>query len=471
MPVRTTSSQRAHRRFRRHARRAVRCPLCAHVGLDGSRRRTLLRDFPTAQRELIAGAIAGQLHLNPGRAFCRPCLVRVERRILARQIVRDGGTTFFVDRRLAPYPIMPAPMRLDAIDEVTGRGITICFVDSGFVPHPDFVDGDSRIDAIYDAARGRRLSTITSRGEPPIAAWHGTMTSASAVGNGSLSAGLYRGIARDARVVMAATMTPHGGIHTPQVVRALRWILRSRALHDIRIVSMSVGVDEVTESLDHPVVALIEELVASGVVVIAAAGNGANEPLVPPAWAPSAITVGGYDDRNSTDPRRWSLWYGSSGTTLGGAHKPELLAPSVWLAAPILLDTAVKREAEALFELAGADDLELMKLIPTRARFTPVGPMLRRATEPRLARSIVHRRILDEKLITDAYKHVDGTSFAAPLVASVVAQLLEVRPGLTPADVREILLASALRLHDVPEERQGAGVVRARAAVALARNR
>jgi serine protease AprX len=406
-------------------------------------------------------AIGGSIGADPGRPYCRECLDALERIVHTRQIVRDGAEVFYVDRLLAPYPIMPTPMRLGADEGLRGRGVTICFIDSGFIAHPDFLYPEPRILAGYDAVRARRMSTAPPRGEPPIAAWHGTMTAGAAAGSGSLSGGLYRGIASEARLVFIATMTPWGGIHTPEVVRALTWVLRNRERYHIRIVNMSLGVDEPAETLEHPVVELVEELVGLGVIVVAAAGNGPDEPIVPPAWSPSAITVGGYDDRNSTDPSRWEIWWGSSGPSWEGTHKPELLAPSIWLAAPILPNTAVKREAEALFALAASDDATLMKSIPRYARDLEVGALLRSVASPRLARSIIHRRMHDEKLITASYKHVDGTSFAAPLITSVVAQMLEARPTLTPADAREILMSTAIRLRNVPPERQGAGVVRA----------
>lgn len=364
---------------------------------------------------------------------------------------------------------MPTPMRLGAADELTGRGITIAFVDSGFVAHPDFTQPTDRIVAMYDAVRGKSRSTSPQIAEPPISAWHGTMTAASAAGSGYCSNGLYRGIASDARLILISTMTQYGGIHTAQIVRALRWVLSVRERYDIRIVSISVGCDEIAKSTGHPVIKLVEELVEAGVVVVAAAGNGPGVPLMPPASAPSAITVGGYDDQNSTDPRRWSLWYGSHGVTPDGVPKPDVLAPSIWIAAPVLPNTATQREADALFSLAAASDVDIMRLARSLASSTSVAARLREAKTTRLVRSIVHRRIHDEKLITPWYKHVDGTSFAAPLVSSVIAQMLEAQPLLRPADVRDMLTRTSLRLPGIASERQGAGVVQPRAAVEAAR--
>jgi serine protease AprX len=64
---------------------------------------------------------------------------------------------------------------------------------------------------------------------------------------------------------------------------------------------------------------------------------------------------------------------------------------------------------------------------------------------------------------------VDGTSFAAPVVASVVAQMLEANPGLSPADVKRILLETAVPVAELPALRQGYGVLDPRAALAAAR--
>lgn len=56
-----------------------------------------------------------------------------------------------------------------------------------------------------------------------------------------------------------------------------------------------------------------------------------------------------------------------------------------------------------------------------------------------------------------------GTSFATPLVAGVVALLLEAHPDWTPADVRAALLATASQTVN-PDNDYGWGIVNALAA-------
>jgi serine protease AprX len=81
----------------------------------------------------------------------------------------------------------------------------------------------------------------------------------------------------------------------------------------------------------------------------------------------------------------------------------------------------------------------------------------------------IRTRMVEQKYIHPHYQHVDGTSMAAPVVSSVVAQLLEACPALTPAQVKEILMRTADPLAGIPKKQQGAGVINAARAVAVAR--
>src|SRR3954470_7754057 len=101
---------------------------------------------------------------------------------------------------------MPRPQvlsiteRLEADLDRTGRGIVVAFVDSGFFPHPDLMRPDKRILAYADAAQSEPDADDFLMARP--SAWHGTMRACAACGNGYLSGGRYRGLARDAKVVL-----------------------------------------------------------------------------------------------------------------------------------------------------------------------------------------------------------------------------------------------------------------------------
>lgn len=446
------------------------CSLCDTAGATTDTRITL-EAYQSPQHDLLVRHLVSTLPgIDITGPFCQHCLEQAERALHKRQMRHIESESLFIDLELGDHPILPTPARMGANPYYRGRGVTIALVDSGFYPHDDLVFPSNRIVAMYDAVRGRQVKQM-GRGRnsvPPIEAWHGTMTAAVAAGNGNLSRGYYRGIASEANLVLVKTMTPKFRIQTPQVVRALEWIRAHYRQYGIRIVNLSLGVDETTDSLDHPVVALVEDLVRRGVVVVAASGNNPFQPLKPPGWAPSAITVGGYNDNNSTEWMRRELWHSSYGSTHGGARKPELLAPAIWLAAPILPNTGVRREAEALFLLARAPESQVMAMVETLADHTGIAAALRAARTPLRVHSAVLRRIHDEKLINTAYKHVDGTSFAAPIISSIIAQMLEARPNLTPAEVKEILTSSAMLLPNAPPESQGFGIVQADMALDVA---
>jgi subtilisin family serine protease len=64
----------------------------------------------------------------------------------------------------------------------------------------------------------------------------------------------------------------------------------------------------------------------------------------------------------------------------------------------------------------------------------------------------------------DRYVQSGGTSFASPLVAAVVAQMLQVNPSLTPMQVRALLRRTASQ-PDRPDNKRGWGIIDADAAI------
>ncbi len=362
------------------------------------------------------------------------------------------------------FALLPTPLRLNADPRFRGKGITIAFIDSGFYPHPDLVKPTNRIKKIVDVTEEKRPRRYFD--EPHVESWHGMTTSVAAAGNGHLSKGLYRGIASHADVVLIKVMnTKTKWINTQDITRALRWVIDNAEKYNIRIVSLSVADDEPASSKESLVDRAVEEAVSKGIVVVAAVGNNSTKPIIPPASSPSAITVGGLDDRNEIWKEFRQMFHSTYGKTVDGYTKPELIAPAIWVAGPILPGTDQFQESPILFKLIGSSQRMAKRIFERYRKDLPNAPKkLTKGDYKQWART----RIKEMKYIAPHYKHVDGTSFASPIVSSVVAQMLEANPDLTPADVKQILMDTAEPIKNAPEERQGKGVLNPRAAVELA---
>jgi serine protease AprX len=366
--------------------------------------------------------------------------------------------------------VLSTPLRLDADERFTGKGVTIAFLDSGFYPHVDLTTPKNRIVAYHslvDPAGG-----LESLFQPDVASWHGMMTSVVAAGNGSLSNGFYRGLAPDADVVLIK-LAKTGRIRDDDIQAGLEYVLEHRERFGIRVVNISAGGDDETSYLDDPLSQTVEECVRQGVTVVCAVGNAGhlpNHPIFPPASAPSSIAVGGLDDQNSINRARRGMYRSSFGPTVDGLQKPEVIAPSIWVPAPILPNTPTAQQAELLKELDQAQDDQLHAIIRAHEGVdAELDAALDRPVHS--IRQIITLKIRRENVITKHYKYVDGTSFSAPIVSSLAAQMLEANPSLTPQQIKRILIDTSERLPHYQVDRQGWGVIEARRAVETALQR
>jgi len=347
----------------------------------------------------------------------------------------------------AVFGALPTPLRMHAHPRYTGAGVTVAIVDAAFYPHPDLIQPRNRIRAWADAGREPVPSLSFAAEDEPrwpgwdareSSQWHGLMTSTVAAGNGALSHGLYRGLAPGADIVLVQVRDMAGRITNRSLARGLDWLRWHGPGLGVKVVNLSLGGDPVAPGAMNPVDETIAALVAQGITVVAAAGNDGERRLVPPGTAPEAITVGGIDDKNTFDHSERELWRSNYGEAAGGAGKPEVVAPSLWVVAPILPGTEVATEALRLF------------------------------TQRAAGSSSAEERLAGLKMVTPHYQHVEGTSFAAPIVTGVIACMLEANPVLTPRGARAALIGAAERVPGAAAERQGAGVLDAGRAVTLA---
>jgi serine protease AprX len=148
-------------------------------------------------------------------------------------------------------------------------------------------------------------------------------------------------------------------------------------------------------------------------------------------------------------------------------QKPEVIAPGIWVPAPILPHTPTAAEAELYARLDRASDGELLPLIEEH-REVDRDIYEARGLPTYLIRQLVSVKLHEADVISEHYKFVDGTSFAAPIVSSTVACMLEANPHLSPQQVKRILIDTAERLPGVEIDRQGWGVIAPRRAVEVA---
>jgi serine protease AprX len=260
---------------------------------------------------------------------------------------------------------------------------------------------DSGIEAAKADFSGRvvaQVNLVTS-GRPNAAGdgrGHGTFVAGIAAG----SAAGYAGVAPNAKLVSLDVFDDSGSGYTSDVIKAAEWILANKDKYGIRVANFSLHSANISRFYDDPLNVAVNKLWFGGVVVVAAAGNygtagTASGVLHSPGNNPFVITVGAVDIGGSARPvddaeAPWSAF----GRTPDGFWKPEVCAPGRYMVGPI--PDASTLAAEKSQHKKGAGYIEL-----------------------------------------------SGTSFAAPVVSGLAAQILARNPGFTPDQVKGVIMESA----------------------------
>ena len=212
---------------------------------------------------------------------------------------------------------------------------------------------------------------------------HGTHVAGTIAGDGDgRSDGANRGVAPRAALVGLKVLDANGSGTMANVTAAIDWVVQNKDLYGIEAINLSLGASGCADGTDATSVAA-DNAHAAGVVVAVAAGNeGPGTCTIgSPGAASSALTVGATAD---TTARGFSQAYFSSrGPTADGRIKPDVSAPGVAI-------TSAQ---------AGT---------------------------------------------TSGYVAYDGTSMATPFVAGVALLMRDASPGLSPADVKKAIRATAI---------------------------
>ena len=298
-----------------------------------------------------------------------------------------------------------------------GAGIGVAVIDSGIQPSLDFA---SRIRAFYD------FTTDDTEDDDSLSApyddhGHGTHVAGLIGGSGTLSDGLYVGIAPRVSLIALKVLRADGRGYTSDVISAIEFATTYKASLGIDIINLSLGHPPYESADTDPLVLAVEHASAAGIVVLTSAGNGGVNPatglpgyggVTSPGNARSAITVGSGHTR-ATIRRTDDLVepYSSRGPTrFDYRAKPDVIAPGHKLIAPAALGSTLA--------------VTYPSWLVSSATFSA-------------------RR----------YMRLTGTSMAAAVTSGVVALMLQaqrdaaplgtVRPRLTPNAIKAILQFTA----------------------------
>jgi serine protease AprX len=273
---------------------------------------------------------------------------------------------------------------------------------------------DSGVDNSNNQLGSRLLTQVdfTSSGPSyrPDGRGHGTFVAGIAA-----SQGKYGGAAPDASIVSLKVFNDLGEGTTGDVLRACDWLLLNKDRYHIRVANFSLQSGLATSFRFDPLDRAVEKLWHAGIVVVVAAGNDAsngqaNGVLFSPANDPFVITVGALDDNGSLNPADdFNAPWSSYGYTVDGFAKPEVSAPGRYIIEWVPSDTSLA--AERPYAVV-KDGMQL-----------------------------------------------SGTSFAAPVVSAIAADLLGFHPAWTPDVVKGELMQSATPLDRAAPFSDGVGEV------------
>jgi serine protease AprX len=301
---------------------------------------------------------------------------------------------------------------------VDGTGVGVAVVDTGVdASHPDLQD---RVGENVKVLPGG-VAVPFSDTDLISLGGHGTHVAGTVAGTGAASDGTYSGAAPGATIhgVSGGTL-----ISMHSALDALDWVLDQ---HDqvepaIRVVNNSWG-SSGEHNPDSATTQLVDELVDAGILVVFAAGNsggdGSSAQTSPECTNPNpgVVCVAAYDDQGEGTRDGSTASFSSRGDADDEATWPDLAAPGANIVAPCPAYLPVCLTGVGLVD--------------------PEDTLL--------------------------YASLSGTSMAAPHIAGIAAQLVQLDGELTPAEIRQVLVDTAEDYGDGGHA-QGAGLVDAVAA-------
>lgn len=306
---------------------------------------------------------------------------------------------------------------------LTGAGVGVALIDSGVSPvaglnTPGKVINGPDLSFESQAPNLRHLDTYG----------HGTHMAGIIAGTDPATVtgtARFDGVAPGAHIVSVKVASADGASDVSQVIAGIDWVVEHRDDKglNIRVLNLSFGTESTQPATLDPLAYAVEQAWQKGIVVVVSAGNDgfAANSLTMPAADPDVIAVGAADSRG-TETRADDVVADFSNRGNATRHADVL---------------AAGRSVVSL----GVPGSYVDRTYPTAKLSVTADPA--------------------QRLIRGS-----GTSQAAAVVSGAVALLLQQRPGLTPDQVKRLLMATAKPIADADPYAGGSGQIDIAAAAA-----
>lgn len=316
---------------------------------------------------------------------------------------------------------------------ISGKGIGVLINDSGVDgTHDDIKFGTHLVQNTLGTTNLNALNSLLPvsyiEGVPNTDSnsGHGTHCAGTVGGNGAKSNGKYEGVAPGASLLGYGS---GGALLVLDAIGGFDYALTHQYQYNIRVISNSFGTSGRFDP-NSPINMVTKKAYDRGMVVVFAAGNSGpgSDTHNPYAIAPWVISVGAGDkygrlaDFSSRGVMGQGGTFSVDGETWTYKNEPTIVAPGV-------------------------------DIISTRV----IGPVASLGIQTDIAQL--------EAAHVPFYTFMSGTSMATPHVAGIVALMLEAKPSLSPAQVRQIIQNTATNMPGRQSWEVGSGYVNAYAAV------
>jgi serine protease AprX len=342
-----------------------------------------------------------------------------------------------------------------------GRGIGVAVIDSGINPDEDLgvynnapiysQDFTGLVPASIKGPKGQQDGESDNSQKTSSAPdWygHGQHVAGIIVSNGKSSlckncTQAFVGAAPGANLINLKVLDANGAGSDSSVMAAINQAIALKNTYNIRVINMSLGRPVFESYTQDPICQAVEAAWKAGIVVVVSAGNDGRDnsfgnegygTINSPGNDPYVLTVGAMKDMG-TIVRSDDLVasYSSKGpTTVDHIVKPDIVAPGNKIVSLLNQNgTIALGQPEGIAPLAAYQSpAPQTGIIPVQPTYDPTSN-----TQPPAVKI--------GSGYSKQYYVMSGTSMAAGVVSGAVADLLQAAPGLTPDQVKMLLMQSA----------------------------